>query len=123
LLAWNRLNAEARLQLEIGALVGITGAPLAVVELPTFRRVLEAFVPDPEGPSDARSVIRNATLTRYRTRKALTDGADIIQNRKLREFAGLPSVSLAIDAGTLEHRHFLDIMVLAPYAGVKPLLY
>jgi hypothetical protein len=32
-------------------------------------------------------------------------------------------VSLAIDAGTILHHHFLDIMILAPYSGIEPFLY
>jgi hypothetical protein len=32
-------------------------------------------------------------------------------------------VSLAIDAGTIERGHFLDIMILAPYSQLRPFLY
>jgi hypothetical protein len=35
----------------------------------------------------------------------------------------MPCVSLAIDAGTMEPRHFLDIVVLAPSARIKSFLY
>jgi hypothetical protein len=41
----------------------------------------------------------------------------------LANFQTLPSVSIAIDAGTIAHRHFLDIMLLAPYTSMRPFLY
>jgi hypothetical protein len=46
-----------------------------------------------------------------------------IHAEKVAEFAQEPSVSIAIDAGTMARRHFLDIMLLAPHTDTKPLLF
>jgi hypothetical protein len=45
------------------------------------------------------------------------------RDRAIKQFAKRPCVSLAIDAGTIERRHFLDIMILAPYSNLPPFLY
>jgi hypothetical protein len=49
--------------------------------------------------------------------------AKTIHADKVAEFAREPSVSIAIDTGTMERRHFLDIMLLAPHTDTKPFLF
>jgi hypothetical protein len=46
-----------------------------------------------------------------------------IHDGMIAKFQQMPCVSLAIDAGTIERRHFLDIMILAPYPKIKPFFY
>jgi hypothetical protein len=45
-----------------------------------------------------------------------------IHDAMVTQFAEMPCVSLAINAGAMERRHFLDIIVLAPYTRIKPFL-
>jgi hypothetical protein len=45
-----------------------------------------------------------------------------IHEALIAQFAGMPCVSLAIDAVTMERRRFLDVMVLAPYMRIKRFL-
>jgi hypothetical protein len=64
-----------------------------------------------------------STLSRYRTRKAIIEEADILSHTILVDYAKRVCVSLVIDRGTIERRHFLDLMILAPYRGLRPFLY
>jgi hypothetical protein len=63
------------------------------------------------------------TFSRYRTRKAIIDEAHILSHTILVDYVKRPCVSLIIDAGTIERRHFLDLMIFAPYSGLRPFLY
>jgi hypothetical protein len=45
------------------------------------------------------------------------------RNGVIKQFAERPCVSLAIDAGTIERRHSLDVMILASYSNLRPFLY
>jgi hypothetical protein len=67
-------------------------------------------------------------LPRHLNRSRLTEEVlpfgDEIKSHQLKELARLPCVSSVIDAGTIAHPHFLDIMVLAPqYQIGLPFLY
>jgi hypothetical protein len=53
----------------------------------------------------------------------MVEAAKTMHSDLLTSFAKLPSISMAIDAGTIERRHFLDIMLLAPYTTLSPFLY
>jgi hypothetical protein len=44
------------------------------------------------------------------------------RDRAIEQFAKRPCVSLAIDAGTIERSHFLNIMIFAPYSNLCPFL-
>jgi hypothetical protein len=44
-------------------------------------------------------------------------------NDRIALFGSRAAVSIGIDARTIEGRHFLDIMLLAPDTGVNPCLY
>jgi hypothetical protein len=59
----------------------------------------------------------------YRTRKAIIDETSILSDTILADYAKRPCVSLVIDAGTIERRPFLDLMILAPYRGLRPFTY
>jgi hypothetical protein len=45
-----------------------------------------------------------------------------IHEAMIAKFVEMPCVSLAIDAGTIERRHFLDFVVLASEMKIKPFL-
>jgi hypothetical protein len=62
-------------------------------------------------------------LSMYRTRTAMIEAGQHICSDRIALFSFRPAVSIAIDAGTIKSRHFLDIMLLAPYTGLKPFLY
>jgi hypothetical protein len=46
-----------------------------------------------------------------------------LSDRVIAKFTQRPCVSLAIDAGIIETRHFLYVMILDPYSGLDPFLY
>jgi hypothetical protein len=93
------------------------------VENPSFNRILMAIVDI--GRSDPHLQIDSEEykLTRFTVRQHIIDSSKRIHDIILARFAEMPCVSLAIDAGTIERRHFLDIMILAPYSEIKPFLY
>jgi hypothetical protein len=62
-------------------------------------------------------------LSTYRTRTAMIEARQYICNDRIALFGSRAGVSIAIDAGTIKGRHFLDIMLLTTYTGLKPLLY
>jgi hypothetical protein len=49
--------------------------------------------------------------------------ANILSHTILVDDPKRPCVSLVIDAGTIERRHFLDLMILAPDIGLRSFLY
>jgi hypothetical protein len=120
---WASLSLDQRLQTEVASLVAITDAPLEIVENETFIKLLNSFVE--LGRSDPQIHIGSERfkLTRSRTRSVLIESSHKIHQDMIRRFAIFPCVSLAIDAGTIEGRHFLDIMILAPYTKIQPFLY
>lgn len=120
---WASLPFQQRLQIEVAALVAITDAPLEIVEDPVFNRILDSFIDI--GRSEPRVHVgsEGCKLSRARTRTTMIEEADRIHEAMIAKFAQMPCVSLAIDAGTIERRHFLDIMILAPYSKIKPFLY
>jgi hypothetical protein len=53
----------------------------------------------------------------------MIEESQTIHDGMIAKFAQMPCVSLAIDVGMIERRHFLDIMILAPHTKIKPFLY
>jgi hypothetical protein len=120
---WATLPIQQRAQAEIASLVALVDAPLEIVEDDIFQRLLNALVDIGRENRQFRFGGDQCPLTRYRTRKAMIDESIQLRDRVVRQFAKRPCVSLAIDAGTIEKRHFLDIMILAPYSSLDPFLY
>jgi hypothetical protein len=96
---------------------------LEIVEDGAFHRLLDALVNI--GREDRRFHFggNRYPLTRHRTRKAKIGESTHLSDHVIAKFAQRPCVSLAIDAGTIERRHFLDVMILAPYSSLDPFLY
>jgi hypothetical protein len=117
------LHIEQRAQVEIASLVALVDAPLEIVENGAFRRLLNAFVDIGRQDPQFQFGGERCPLTRYRTRKTMIQESVDLSARLIRAFATRPCVSLAIDAGTIERRHFLNVMLLAPYSNLKPFLY
>jgi hypothetical protein len=116
---WASLPFNQRLRVEVAALVAITDAPLDIVENPLFLRILDSFADI--GKIQIGS--EGCKFTRGRTRNAMIEESNRMHEAMIAKFAEMPCVSLTIDAGTIERRHFLDIMLLAPYTKMKPFLY
>jgi hypothetical protein len=116
------LPFEQRLQVEVSARVGITEVPLDPVENAFLHPVLNSLVD--LGRSQPRVHIGSEgwKLTRARSRSTMVEESKKIDKAVIGKFAEMPCVSLAIDAGTMGRRCFLDIIVLAPYARIKPFL-
>jgi hypothetical protein len=120
---WAALPFHQRLQIEVAALVAITDAPLEIVENELFTRVLNSLVDIGRNESRIRIGSEGCKLTRTRTRRTMVEESNHIHEEMIAKFAQMPCASFAIDAGTIERRHFLDIMILAPYSKIKPFLY
>jgi hypothetical protein len=114
---------DQRFQIEVAHLIAITDSPLDIVERPLFKRVLHSLIEigrtDPNFDIDSEG----CRLTRARTRGMMVEYSRKIHDDYMTRYAQMPCVSLAVDAGTIERRHFLDIMILAPYSKIKPFLY
>jgi hypothetical protein len=121
--AWASLPVEKKLQYEIASLVAITDAPLDIVENEAFHRVINTFVELGRTDPDVQVGSHGCKLTRAKTRNIIVEHSRKIHEDMIARVAQMPCVSLAIDAGTIEQRHFLDMMILAPYSHLKPFLY
>jgi hypothetical protein len=117
-LAW-----QERVQIDVATLVAITGAPLEIVESPRFIGVLNSLFAIGQTHPRAQVGPSGCKLYRRKTRTTIIEEGNRIQKANLAKFAQVPSVSLSIDAGTIHGRHFLDIMLLAPYTELTPFLY
>jgi hypothetical protein len=120
---WATSTLDQRIQFEVAALVAITDAPLEIVENPVFHQILGTFVEIGRSEPQIHIGSEGCKLTRGHTRSILVEYSRKIHEETITHFSQMPCVSLTIDAGTIERRHFLDIMVLAPYSRVKPFLY
>jgi hypothetical protein len=119
---WASLPIEQRAQLEVARLFAFLDAPLQAVEDGLLHRILNALVDIGREDRQFQFGGERCPLTRYRTRRAMIDESTIERNDVIEEFAKRPCVSLAIEAGTIERRHFLDVMILAPYSNLCPFL-
>jgi hypothetical protein len=88
-----------------------------------FQRLLNALVDIGREDRQFRFGGERCPLTRCRMRRAMVDESIHQRDRAIEQFAKRPYVSLVIDAGTFERRHFLDIMILASYSNLRPFLY
>jgi hypothetical protein len=120
---WLSLSVSQRIQYEVATLVAITNAPLDIVENPAFHRAINAFVDIGRSEPHVRIGSEECKLTRSHTRKIIINRSQAIHEYVLTKFAQMPCVSLAIDASTIERRHILDIIILAPYSKIRPFLY
>jgi hypothetical protein len=116
------LPIERRVQAEVASLTALTDAPLSVVEDGLFQRILNSLVEIGRENAQFHFGPGGCTLSRYRTRKALIEEADILSHIILVDHAKKPCVSLVIDAGTIERQYFLDLMILVPYRGLRRFL-
>jgi hypothetical protein len=96
---------------------------LNIVENPRFIQILNAFIDIGRKQPQVQIGSDGYKFNRIRTRQYILDLSSQMHNSMLARFSDMPCVSLAIDAGTIERRHFLDIMILAPYSKIKPFLY
>jgi hypothetical protein len=108
----------------MAALVAAADAPLRFVEDPASHSAINhLFQLGRENPT-LKVGDGGVPLSAYRTRKTLVDTGHRLSQLALERFQRLPAVSMTIDAGTIERRHFLDIMLLAPYSeDGDPYLY
>jgi hypothetical protein len=117
---WASLPIEQRAQAEIAFLLALIDAPLHVVEGGCFHRLLNALVDIGRDDRQFPFGGQRCPLTRYRTRRAMVEESIHQRDRAIEQFPKRPCVSRTIDAGTIERRHFLDIMILAPTATYAP---
>jgi hypothetical protein len=114
------LSLEQRAQAEVVSLTALLDAPLAIAEDGLFHRRLNTFAELGREDRQFRFGSRGRTLLRYRTRKTMIEESNRLSATTIAEYPERPCVSLVIDAATIERRHFLDLMVLAPYGGLRP---
>jgi hypothetical protein len=57
------------------------------------------------------------------TAKTIIEGSNRLSATIIAKYAKRHCVPLVIDAATIERRHFPDLMVLAPYSGLRSILY
>jgi hypothetical protein len=107
----------------VATLFGELDAPLAAIESPTVQTVINALLDIGRAEPSLHCGPDGVALTRYKLRKSMTDVAKDIATRRRAQFSELTSVSLAIDAGTIGGRHFLDLILMAPHAVHSPFLY
>jgi hypothetical protein len=103
----------------LAALIALTGSPLLLVEDDVLKLIINAFLQLGRDHPHLAVGTREVTLSRYRTRMAMIEAGQRICNDRIALFACRPAISIAIDAGTIEGRHFLDIMLLAPSTGLR----
>jgi hypothetical protein len=120
---WAEMPLAQRAQATGASLLALLDAPLSIVEDPIFHNLANAFVDIGREDPQFRFGPGGCTLSRYRSRKAILDESSALSAMIVKSFASRPCVSLAIDAGTIARRHFLDIMILAPYSRLLPFLY
>jgi hypothetical protein len=120
---WATISWHERLQIHVATLVAITGAPLEIVEDPVFVDILNSLLALGRTHPQAEVGPNGCKLYRRRTRSTMLEESERIQKTEVAKFAQMPCVSLSIDAGTIERRHFLDIILSAPYSELKPFLY
>jgi hypothetical protein len=120
---WAALPLQQRAQAEIASLTALTDAPLSIVEDGLFQRIVNGLVDIGRDDPEFRFGPGGCPLSRYRTRKVMIEESTLVSEMIVASYAKRPCVSLAIDAGTIERRHFLDLMILAPYSRLKPFLY
>jgi hypothetical protein len=106
----------------IPALIAMTGAPLQLAEEQVLQRIMNVFLELGCNHRKLTVGTGEVVLSRYRTRMAMIEAGQHIYNNRIALFGSRPAVSIAIDAGTLDGRYFLDIILLAPYPGPKPFL-
>jgi hypothetical protein len=120
---WATLPIETRAQTEVASLTALMDAPLSVVEDGLFQPTLKSFVEIGREEAHFHFGPGGCTFSRCRTRKAIIDEADILSHTIRVDYAKRACVSLVIDPGTIERRHFLDLMILAPFRGLRPFFY
>jgi hypothetical protein len=120
---WTGTSAHSQVQTLIAAMIAITNAPLQLAEDPTFHGIINALFEVGRRNPELFVGPLGVGMHRHRTRSAMMEAGQRICKDRIAAFAGRPAVSLAIDAGTIEERHFLDIMVLASHTGLHPFRY
>jgi hypothetical protein len=105
-------------------LVAAANAPLTFVEDPAAHRAVNHIFQFAREFPNVTVGPDGVPLSAYRTRKTMITVSDRLGKTALARFEKLPAVSITIDAGTIERRHFLDIMLMAPYTpDCPPYLY
>jgi len=119
--AWSGLTAERQAQIEIACLIGLLDAPLSSGENPAvvghLNHLIEIARQDPKfsfGKAGCALGRREMTTT-------LIDQGNRIRDAVLMEYKVEKRASMAIDAATIQGRHFLDLMLLSPVN--RPFLY
>jgi hypothetical protein len=113
------LSIEHHLQSDVATLVAITHSPLDIVESQTFAATVNDLQVIGRKAPKLQIGLDGFKFTRTQTRQCLINLSHQKHDNILSRFAEMPCVSLAIDAGTIESRHFLDIMILAPYSDIS----
>jgi hypothetical protein len=119
---WGSLPPEQRAQAEVASMTVFMDARLAIIEDAIFHRLLNAFVELGREDHQFHFGSGGCTLSRYRTRQAIIEELDQLTCRILAEVAKRPCASLTSDAGTIERRHLLDVMILAPSSRLRQFL-
>jgi hypothetical protein len=114
------LVLEQLAQAEVTSWTALLDTPRPIVEDAIFHRLLNTFVK--LGPEDDqfRFGAGGRTLSRHRARKTNIEELNRLIATIPAEYAKRPCVSLVSDAGTIERRVFLDLMVFAPYSRLRP---
>jgi hypothetical protein len=114
------LSLEQRVQVEVAYLTALLDAPLAIVEDRIFHRLLNAFIVFRREDRRFRFGSGGRILSAYRTPKTMIEESNRLSATIIAEYAEMLCMSLVIDAGTTEQWHFPDLMVLAPFSGLRP---
>jgi hypothetical protein len=114
------LPLEKRARAEVASLTALPDAPLATVEGGIFHRRLNAPVELGREDGQFRFGSRGCTFSPYRTRKTIIEQSNRLSTTIISENAERLCVSLVTDAGTIERRHFLDLVILTPHSGLRP---
>jgi hypothetical protein len=114
------LSLDQRAQAEVASLTVLHDAPLAIVEDGILHRLINAFVELGREDGQFRSGYGGCTRSQYQTRETIIEQSNRLSATIVVEYAGRPCVSVGVDAGTIERRFCLDLMVLAPCSGLRP---
>jgi hypothetical protein len=109
---------ENKLMHEISSVFVDYNIPFSGISSVSFHKLLEAIVPlttTDLKKMDDKKIFTSSNLTNY-----MTTSSQYIEQKFYQCASRVGIVHLAIDEGTVHHRHFLDVLVLTPYNEIKP---
>ena len=106
---------------DVAHFIGKANLALRVVEQDYFNDFMESLIElgqrNPTTP--AKSLI--PTLNRKNIRPEVVKAGEETFNKKIEQVHNDPAITVSIDAGTLSHRHMIDICLTSP--SLKPMFY